>query len=264
MDSNTRFKMKPVALITGGSRGIGFGIAKALIKEEYRVAINGVRASDQVEKTLKQLTADGGEAIYCQGNVGSAEDRSKMIDNIKEKWGQLNLLVNNAGVAPKERKDILEADEKSFDRLMDINLKGPYFLTQKAANWMIEQKAKNSKDSFSIINISSVSAKVASVNRGEYCISKAGMSMSTKLWAARLGEFDIPVYEIQPGVIRSDMTAGVVEKYDKMIAEGLTLQKRWGQPKDLGKTVVALAKGMIPYATGQVIHTDGGMTIQTL
>jgi len=264
MDSNTRFKMKPVALITGGSRGIGFGIAKALIKEEYRVAINGVRASDQVEKTLKQLTADGGEAIYCQGNVGSAEDRSKMIDNIKEKWGQLNLLVNNAGVAPKERKDILEADEKSFDRLMDINLKGPYFLTQKAANWMIEQKAKNSKDSFSIINISSVSAKVASVNRGEYCISKAGMSMSTKLWAARLGEFDIPVYEIQPGVIRSDMTAGVVEKYDKMIAEGLTLQKRWGKPEDLGKTVVALVKGMIPYATGQVIHTDGGMTIQTL
>ena len=256
--------MKPVALITGGSRGIGFGIAKALIKEEYRVAINGVRASDQVEKTLKQLTADGGEAIYCQGNVGSAEDRSKMIDNIKEKWGQLNLLVNNAGVAPKERKDILEADEKSFDRLMDINLKGPYFLTQKAANWMIEQKAKNSKDSFSIINISSVSAKVASVNRGEYCISKAGMSMSTKLWAARLGEFDIPVYEIQPGVIRSDMTAGVVEKYDKMIAEGLTLQKRWGKPEDLGKTVVALVKGMIPYATGQVIHTDGGMTIQTL
>ena len=264
MDSNTRFKMKPVALITGGSRGIGFGIAQALVKEEYRVAINGVRASEEVEKTLKELNADGGEAIYCQANVGIADDRIKIIDNIKEKWGQLNLLVNNAGVAPKERKDILEADEKSFDRLMEINLKGPYFLTQKAANWMIEQKAKNSNDSFSIINISSVSAKVASVNRGEYCISKAGMSMSTKLWAARLGEFDIPVYEIQPGVIRSDMTAGVVEKYDKMIAEGLTLQKRWGQPKDLGKTVVALAKGMIPYATGQVIHTDGGMTIQTL
>ena len=264
MDSNTRFKMKPVALITGGSRGIGFGIAQELVKEEYRVAINGVRASEEVEKTLKELNADGGEAIYCQANVGIADDRIKIIDNIKEKWGQLNLLVNNAGVAPKERKDILEADEKSFDRLMEINLKGPYFLTQKAANWMIEQKAKNSKDSFSIINISSVSAKVASVNRGEYCISKAGMSMSTKLWAARLGEFDIPVYEIQPGVIRSDMTAGVVEKYDKMIAEGLTLQKRWGKPEDLGKTVVALVKGMIPYATGQVIHTDGGMTIQTL
>jgi NAD(P)-dependent dehydrogenase (short-subunit alcohol dehydrogenase family) len=256
--------MKPVALITGGSRGIGLGIAQALVKQGYRVAINGVRAADQVVEPLKQLNAEGGEAIYCQGNVGSADDRRKIMEDIKAKWGQLNLLVNNAGVAPKERKDILEADEQSFDWLMGINLKGPYFLTQQAANWMIEQKTKNSKDSFSIINISSVSATIASVNRGEYCISKAGMSMSTKLWAARLGEFDIPVYEIQPGVIRTDMTAGVNEKYDKMIAAGLTLQRRWGQPEDLGKTVIALAEGMIPYATGQIIHTDGGMTIQTL
>tara|TARA_B100001093_G_scaffold135982_1_gene128496 strand:+ start:813 stop:1583 length:771 start_codon:yes stop_codon:yes gene_type:complete len=256
--------MKPVALITGGSRGIGLGIAQALVKQGYRVAINGVRAADQVVEPLKQLNAEGGEAIYCQGNVGSANDRRKIMEEIKAKWGQLNLLVNNAGVAPKERKDILEADEQSFDWLMGINLKGPYFLTQQAANWMIEQKTKNSKDSFSIINISSVSATIASVNRGEYCISKAGMSMSTKLWAARLGEFDIPVYEIQPGVIRTDMTAGVIEKYDKMIAAGLTLQRRWGQPEDLGKTVIALAEGMIPYATGQIIHTDGGMTIQTL
>ena len=264
MDPNTQFKMKPVALITGGSRGIGLGIAQALVKQGYRVAINGVRAADQVEEPLKQLNAEGGEAIYCQGNVGSANDRRKIMEEIKAKWGQLNLLVNNAGVAPKERKDILEADEQSFDWLMGINLKGPYFLTQQAANWMIEQKTKNSKDSFSIINISSVSATIASVNRGEYCISKAGMSMSTKLWAARLGEFEIPVYEIQPGVIRTDMTAGVIEKYDKMIAAGLTLQRRWGQPEDLGKTVIALAEGMIPYATGQIIHTDGGMTIQTL
>jgi NAD(P)-dependent dehydrogenase (short-subunit alcohol dehydrogenase family) len=256
--------MKPVALITGGSRGIGLGIAQALVKQGYRVAINGVRAADQVVEPLKQLNAEGGKAIYCQGNVGSADDRRKIMEDIKAKWGQLNLLVNNAGVAPKERKDILEADEQSFDWLMGINLKGPYFLTQQAANWMIEQKTKNSKDSFSIINISSVSATIASVNRGEYCISKAGMSMSTKLWAARLGEFDIPVYEIQPGVIRTDMTAGVIEKYDKMIAAGLTLQRRWGQPEDLGKTVIALAEGMIPYATGQIIHTDGGMTIQTL
>jgi NAD(P)-dependent dehydrogenase (short-subunit alcohol dehydrogenase family) len=256
--------MKPVALITGGSRGIGLGIAQALVKQGYRVAINGVRAADQVVEPLKQLNAEGGEAIYCQGNVGSADDRRKIMEDIKAKWGQLNLLVNNAGVAPKERKDILEADEQSFDWLMGINLKGPYFLTQQAANWMIEQKTKNLKDSFSIINVSSVSATIASVNRGEYCISKAGMSMSTKLWAARLGEFDIPVYEIQPGVIRTDMTAGVIEKYDKMIAAGLTLQRRWGQPEDLGKTVIALAEGMIPYATGQIIHTDGGMTIQTL
>jgi NAD(P)-dependent dehydrogenase (short-subunit alcohol dehydrogenase family) len=202
--------------------------------------------------------------VYCQGDIANPDERKKIVEEIKNQWGDLHILVNNAGIAPKERKDILEADEKSYDRLMNVNLKGPYFLTQQVANWMIKQKIKNPKNPFTIINISSVSATTASVNRGDYCISKAGISMATKLWAARLGEFDIPVYEVQPGVIRTDMTAGVIEKYDKLIAEGLTIQKRWGNPEDLGKTVVALASGMIPYATGQVIKTDGGMTIQTL
>lgn len=256
--------MKYVALITGGSRGIGLGIAHALVKEGYRVAINGVRPIQQVVETLNDLKADGGEVVYCQGDIGNPDERKKIVEEIKNQWGNLNVLVNNAGIAPKERKDILEADEKSYDRLMNVNLKGPYFLTQQVANWMIKQKIKNPKNRFTIINISSVSATTASVNRGDYCISKAGISMATKLWAARLGEFDIPVYEVQPGVIRTDMTKGVIEKYDKLIAEGLTIQKRWGNPEDLGKTVVALASGMIPYATGQVIKTDGGMTIQTL
>jgi NAD(P)-dependent dehydrogenase (short-subunit alcohol dehydrogenase family) len=256
--------MKYVALITGGSRGIGLGIAHALVKEGYRVAINGVRPIQQVVETLNDLKADGGEVVYCQGDIGNPDERKKIVEEIKNQWGNLHVLVNNAGIAPKERKDILEADEKSYDRLMNVNLKGPYFLTQQVANWMIKQKIKNPKNPFTIINISSVSATTASVNRGDYCISKAGISMATKLWAARLGEFDIPVYEVQPGVIRTDMTAGVIEKYDKLIAEGLTIQKRWGNPGDLGKTVVALASGMIPYATGQVIKTDGGMTIQTL
>tara|TARA_X000001036_G_scaffold291147_1_gene270557 strand:+ start:2116 stop:2886 length:771 start_codon:yes stop_codon:yes gene_type:complete len=256
--------MKYVALITGGSRGIGLGIAHALVKEGYRVAINGVRPIQQVVETLNDLKADGGEVVYCQGDIGNPDERIKIVEEIKNQWGDLHVLVNNAGIAPKERKDILEADEKSYDRLMNVNLKGPYFLTQQVANWMIKQKIKNPKNPFTIINISSVSATTASVNRGDYCISKAGISMATKLWAARLGEFDIPVYEVQPGVIRTDMTAGVIEKYDKLIAEGLTIQKRWGNPEDLGKTVVALASGMIPYATGQVIKTDGGMTIQTL
>ena len=255
--------MKYVALITGGSRGIGLGIAHALVKEGYRVAINGVRPIQQVVETLNDLKADGGEVVYCQGDIGNPDERKKIVEEIKNQWGDLHVLVNNAGIAPKERKDILEADEKSYDRLMNVNLKGPYFLTQQVANWMIKQKIKNPKNPFTIINISSVSATTASVNRGDYCISKAGISMATKLWAARLGEFDIPVYEVQPGVIRTDMTAGVIEKYDKLIAEGLTIQKRWGNPEDLGKTVVALASGMIPYATGQVIKTDGGMTIQT-
>ena len=256
--------MKYVALITGGSRGIGLGIAHALVKEGYRVAINGVRPIQQVVETLNDLKADGGEVVYCQGDIGNPDERIKIVEEIKNQWGDLHVLVNNAGIAPKERKDILEADEKSYDRLMNVNLKGPYFLTQQVANWMIKQKIKNPKNPFTIINISSVSATTASVNRGDYCISKAGISMATKLWAARLGEFDIPVYEVQPGVIRTDMTAGVIEKYAKLIAEGLTIQKRWGNPEDLGKTVVALASGMIPYATGQVIKTDGGMTIQTL
>ena len=256
--------MKHVALITGGSRGIGLGIAHALVKEGYRVAINGVRPIQQVVETLNDLKADGGEVVYCQGDIGNPDERKKIVEEIKNQWGNLHVLVNNAGIAPKERKDILEADEKSYDRLMNVNLKGPYFLTQQVANWMIKQKIKNPKNRFTIINISSVSATTASVNRGDYCISKAGISMATKLWAARLGEFDIPVYEVQPGVIRTDMTKGVIEKYDKLIAEGLTIQKRWGNPEDLGKTVVALASGMIPYATGQVIKTDGGMTIQTL
>jgi NAD(P)-dependent dehydrogenase (short-subunit alcohol dehydrogenase family) len=256
--------MKYVALITGGSRGIGLGIAHALVKEGYRVAINGVRPIQQVVETLNDLKADGGEVVYCQGDIGNPDERKKIVEEIKNQWGDLHVLVNNAGIAPKERKDILEADEKSYDRLMNVNLKGPYFLTQQVANWMIKQKIKNPKNPFTIINISSVSSTTASVNRGDYCISKAGISMATKLWAARLGEFDIPVYEVQPGVIRTDMTKGVIEKYDKLIAEGLTIQKRWGNPEDLGKTVVALASGMIPYATGQVIKTDGGMTIQTL
>ena len=256
--------MKPVALITGGSRGIGLGIARALLKSGYRVAINGVRPAKLVGPTLEELKSNGGEVIYCQGNIDNRDNRQKIIAAIQSKWNQLNLLVNNAGVAPKDRKDILEADEDSFDRLIGINLKGPYFLTQLVANWMVDQKKKNPEDDFSIINISSVSASVASVNRGDYCISKAGMNMTTKLWAARLGEYNIPVYEIQPGLFKTDMTAGVREKYDKLIAGGLTLQKRWGYPEDIGKTVVALALGMIPYATGQTINIDGGMTIRTL
>ncbi len=260
MDQHSRFEMKPVALITGGSRGIGLGIAKAMLKAGYRLAINGVRPEDQVKEVLNELQAEGGEVIYCQGNIGISEDRSKIIETVKTHFGRLNVLVNNAGVAPKERNDILEASEESYDWVLEINLKGPYFLTQLAARWMIQQKNKNPEEAFSIINVSSVSATVASINRGDYCMSKAGMTMATKLWAVRLGEYDIPVYEIQPGIIRTDMTAGVVEKYDKLIAEGLTLQKRWGNPDDLGKTVVALATGMVPYATGQVINTDGGMT----
>ena len=176
----------------------------------------------------------------------------------------MNLLVNNAGMAPRERKDVLETSELSFHEVMDVNLSGPFFLTQQVARHMLEKKGSDPGFSACIVNISSVSASLASVNRGEYCISKAGMSMMTQLFAVRLGESDIPVYEIRPGVTSTDMTAGVKEKYDRMIEEGLTLQRRWGVPGDVGKVVASLARGDLAYSTGQVIMVDGGMTIGRL
>jgi len=172
--------------------------------------------------------------------------------------------VNNAGVAPKVRADILEATEESYDWVMNINLKGPYFLTQAVANWMIAQCKKDADFAGCIVNISSISATVASPSRGEYCLSKAGVSMATRLWATRLGEFNIPVYEVRPGVIKTDMTATVQEKYDKLIAEGLMVQARWGYPEDIGKAVASLVRGDLAYSTGQVIMVDGGMTLQRL
>jgi NAD(P)-dependent dehydrogenase (short-subunit alcohol dehydrogenase family) len=167
-------------------------------------------------------------------------------------------------MAPRERRDILEATEESFDEVISTNLKGTYFLTQLAANWMIEQKKADVNYAGAIVNVSSISATVASINRGEYCVSKAGLSMTTQLFATRLGEFNIPVFEVRPGVIDTDMTAGAKEKYDKLIAEGLTLQRRWGFPEDVGKVVAALASGSFPYSTGQVIMVDGGLTIPRL
>jgi len=253
--------MKRVALITGGSRGIGFGIAKDLAQNGFDLAVNGVREEKIVADVLEELRNTGADVLYCQGDVSLTADRKKIVEQVKKHYGKLHVLVNNAGVAPKERKDILETTEESFDRLMATNLKSTYFLSQHVANWMIEQKKADTLFIACIINISSVSATVASVNRGEYCVSKAGMSMVTQLFAVRLGEFDIPVYEVRPGVIYTDMTAAVKEKYDKLIGEGLTVQKRWGYPDDIGKAVSALALGNFPYSTGQVIMIDGGITL---
>lgn len=252
------------ALITGGSRGIGLGIAKELAKVGFNLAINGVRTQESVQPVLDELAAFGVKIIYAQGDVSKKKDRENILQTVVSEFGQLNVLINNAGIAPKERKDILEASEKSFEYVLDINLKGPYFLTQLFANHMVEQKKNNSKFECCIINVSSVSATVASVNRGEYCISKAGIAMATKLWAARLGEYNIPVYEIQPGIIKTDMTSGVIEKYDKLFEAGLSIQKRWGLPEDIGKVAASMATGMMPYSTGQVVLVDGGMTVQRL
>lgn len=256
--------MRKVALITGGSRGIGLGIARELASGGFNVAINGVRPESAVTDVLSDLRSTGAEVIYCQADLASAEDRKRMIAEVKNGLGALNVLVNNAGVAPRERRDILEATEESFDYVVGTNLKGNYFLTQLAANWMIAQKNQNPSFEGCIVNVSSISATVVSVNRGEYCISKAGISMATQLFAVRLGEFNIPVFEVRPGVISTDMTSGVKEKYDALINNGLCVTPRWGYPEDVGRVVGALASGKFPYSTGQVIMVDGGMTIPRL
>ena len=256
--------MKQSAFITGGSRGIGLGIATELAEAGLDIAINGVRPEVMVKDVMDNLRKFGGRVIYCQGDIASTAARQSMVQQIRSEFGALHVLVNNAGIAPKERKDILEATEESFSSLLATNLQGPYFLTQLVANWMIEQQKAQLAFEGCIINISSVSANVASVNRGEYCVAKAGLSMATQLFAARLGEFNIPVYEIRPGIIHTDMTAGVTEKYDKLIDGGLTIQKRWGEANDVGKAVKALVLKYFPYSTGQVFNVDGGMTLRRL
>jgi 3-oxoacyl-[acyl-carrier protein] reductase len=245
--------MKRVALVTGGSRGIGLGIAQALQKDGFDVAICGMRS-----------TCEHKEFFYCRCDVGDRQARARMLTAIRQRFGGLHVLVNNAGIAPKARADVLDATEDSFELLIRTNLQGPYFLTQAAARWMIEQKKADTGWRGCIVNVSSVSATVASINRGDYCISKAGVAMATKLWAARLGDFNIPVYEVRPGVIKTDMTAGVTDQYDKLFAAGLAIQPRWGLPEDVGRSVASLARGDFPYSTGQVVLVDGGMTVQRL
>lgn len=256
--------MNRTALVTGGSRGIGLAIANKLCKNGYDVAINGVRDEETVSEVLEDLRAAGTHVIYCRGDIGSASDRGEIVDKLKTEFGSLNVLVNNAGVAPNERLDPLQATTESFDRLIRINLKGPYFLTQAIANWMVQQKKQQDTYTGTIVNIGSISATVVSANRGDYCISKAGLAMHSRVWAVRLAEYGIPVYEVRPGVIRTDMTSAVTEKYDKLIAEGLTIQPRWGTPDDVGKAVLSLVSGDFPYSSGEVIMVDGGLTIPRL
>lgn len=251
----------PTALVTGAARGIGAGIALGLAESGFNVAVFDVI---DTADTLKAIQDAGARSIGISGDVTSAGDRTSALEKINAEFGRLDCLVNNAGVAPKVRADILEAGEESYDRVMNINLKGPYFLTQAVANWMIEQKKERKDDWMSIINISSMSAYTASPSRGEYCISKAGVSMATKLWAARLAEFAIGVYEMRPGIIETPMTATVKDKYDKLIGEGLTPIKRWGQPEDIAAAVAVCARGELAFSTGEVINVDGGFHLRIL
>jgi len=256
--------MSKTALITGGTRGIGLGIAHSLSKEGYDLVVCGRREHNKVESILTELQQSGSKAWYVQADLGSREDRKALLNEVQGIIPHLNVLVNNAGVAPRERSHILDASEESFEDVIRINLQGTYFLTQQCARWMIHSKQQDSSYTGSVVNINSISSTVASISRGEYCISKAGLSMATKLWAVALAEHDISVYEIRPGITATDMTSGVKEKYDRLIEEGLLLQPRWGVPEDIGKTVAALARGDIPYATGQVIVQDGGLTLERL
>ncbi len=256
--------MRRVALITGAGRGIGHGIAKALAAENCNIVVMDIHEEAAVAEAMQELRDRGAEVLYVRGDVTSADDRARVLAETKERFGALHVLVNNAGVAPRVRADILEATEESFEWVMRINLQGPYFLTQAVANWMIAQKQADPEWTGNIVNVSSMSATVVSVSRGEYCLSKAAVSMATQLWAARLGEFDIPVYEIRPGIIKTPMTATVTAKYDKLIGEGLLVQSRWGYPEDIGRAVAMMVRGDIAYSTGQVINVDGGVTLQRL
>jgi 3-oxoacyl-[acyl-carrier protein] reductase len=254
--------MRKVALVTGGTRGIGLGIAQALAHAGHDLVVCGMRDAEDVDEAIAGLRNSGVEVLYVQADVGDRSARHRLIQAVKNHFGRLHLLVNNAGMAPRTRADILDASEESFDELIRTNLRGPFFLTQEAAKWMIEQRHADVKYWASVVNISSISATVASTNRGDYCISKAGVAMASKLWAARLGEFDIPVYEVRPGIIKTDMTANVADKYDALLSKGLAIQPRWGTPEDVGKVVAALATGQFSYSTGSVFMVDGGMTIQ--
>jgi NAD(P)-dependent dehydrogenase (short-subunit alcohol dehydrogenase family) len=256
--------VRRVALVTGGTRGIGLGIARALARDGFELVVCGLREEAEVAPALAELRADGAPAHYVRADVGERADRTRLVSEIRGRLGRLHLLVNNAGVGPRVRADILEAEEESFERLVRVNLQGPYFLTQSVARWMLEQRQADASWSGAVVFVTSVSATMASTNRGEYCVSKAGLAMASQLWAARLAEADIPVYEVRPGIIRTDMTAPVAEKYDRLIAQGLVPQGRWGLPDDVGRVVAALARGDLPYSTGAVVTVDGGLTIPRL
>ena len=248
--------MKKIAIVTGSSRGIGRGIADMLYENGYQVIYSGTKA-----ERPENLPAD---RDYFPCNIAEKDQREKLIDYALASYGRIDVLVNNAGVAPLVRKDILEMEEESFDRVLGINLKGTFFLCQLAANAMLKGKETLSYYAPRIINIGSISAYTSSTSRGEYCISKSGLSMVTTLFADRLAEYNIPVFEVRPGIIRTDMTSTVTEKYDKLIAEGVTPIKRWGEPEDIAKAVHMLSQELLPFSTGEVINVDGGFHLQRL
>jgi 3-oxoacyl-[acyl-carrier protein] reductase len=264
--------MNPVALITGASRGIGRGVALELAGLGHDLVINYASHAAAAKQTAADCLASAKtarkkiRAEVCQADISKSADRKRLIEFTKKQFCRLDLFVNNAGVAPEVRADILDATEESFDRLIATNVKGPYFLTQLAANWMLDQIRNSKREirNLKIVTISSISAYTASTSRGDYCVSKAALSMLTPLFASRLAEDGINVYEIRPGIVATDMTWPVKGKYDKLIGEGLTPIKRWGTPEDVGKAVSAIAQDLFPFSTGEVINVDGGFHLRRL
>jgi NAD(P)-dependent dehydrogenase (short-subunit alcohol dehydrogenase family) len=253
-----------VAVVTGGSRGIGRGICEELARQGLAVVVNYATRPDAADEVVAGITASAGRAIAVKANVGSADDRDALVARTLETFGRVDVLVNNAGITSQGRKDVLEATEESWDVVFDTNLKGPFFLTQRVANEMIRLIGEGAIPAGKIINISSLSRFAVSVNRADYCMTKAAIGMMTKLFAQRLAEKNINVYEVSPGVIASDMTAPVKEKYDKLIAEGLWPIRRWGQPDDVAKAVAAIVEEYFPFSTGDVFNVDGGFHLRSL
>jgi NAD(P)-dependent dehydrogenase (short-subunit alcohol dehydrogenase family) len=252
------------ALVTGASRGIGRGIALELARRGYRVAVNYARNVSAAEDVAMAIEDLGSVALPVQGDIAVASDREKLVDAVLAEWGKIDLLVNNAGIAPRVRNDILEASEESFDEVLGTNLKGPYFLTQRVAREMIKAKELGISETPRIVFVTSVSAYAPSRNRGEYCISKAGLSMAVQIYAARLAEAGIPVFEVRPGIIETDMVEKVKDKYTTLIAEGLIPFRRWGQPLDVALPIAAIAQGELDFCSGQVIEPSGGFHLREL
>ena len=250
--------------MTGGTRGIGLGIARALAGEGWNLALCGTRPAAAVAATLDDLRRSGVTVDYEAADLSSAADRVLLVQSLRARYGALHALVNNAGRAPRQRADLLDAGEDSFEELIRTNLQGPYFLTQAVAREQVARRQADPSFTATIVFITSVSAAMASINRGEYCVSKAGLSMAARLFALRLAGHGIPVYEVRPGIIATDMTAGVKEAYDMRIADGLVPERRWGTPEDVGRLVAALLRGDLPYATGSVIDVDGGLSLPRL
>jgi len=247
-----------VALVTGAGKGIGRAIAVALAERRWLVAIN--YRADQVaaQETLRQVEQAGSKGIIIQEDISRLDAHESLVRAVLGEYGRIDLLVNNAGIAPRQRGDLLEITETSFDEVLGVNLKGPFFLTQRVVKIMLIQKTGM------VINIGSISAYTSSLNRGEYCIAKAGLAMSTQLFADRLAGYGIAVFEVRPGIIETDMTDPAHEKYDRLIESGLTPIQRWGQPEDVANAVVTLAEGRLTFTTGQVINVDGGFHIRRL